>query len=125
MPSSQQTMTNDSEASGTISRLEKQEAHPYTSIKSYDILQKNNGNMSHPMSQTFNICKEEEQIPQLQGEENRPQHKFQDESNNTSSKKEMLVEKSRNVKRLSSAVELSILISMLKEPVLFTGIVII
>ena len=37
--------------------------------------------------QTFNMCKEE-QIPQLQGEENRPQHKFQDESNNTSSKKD-------------------------------------
>jgi hypothetical protein len=35
-------MTNDSAVAKTISRLGKQEAHPYTSVKN-DILQENNG----------------------------------------------------------------------------------
>jgi len=87
IPSSQQTMTNDSAAAAkTISRLGKQEAHPYTSIKNHNMLQENNDNASHHISQSANIGKE--QILQLQGEENRPQHNFQDESNNTSSKKD-------------------------------------
>ena len=55
-----------------------------------DLYKNQNKNMREIiiLFQTFNMCKEEEQIPQLQGEENRPQHKFQDESNNTSSKKD-------------------------------------
>jgi hypothetical protein len=85
--SSQQTMTNDSAVAKTISRLGKQEAHPYTGVKNYDILQENSGNVSY-MSQTTNIDKVEEQISQPQGDENRPQHKFQDESNNITSKKD-------------------------------------
>ena len=43
-------------------QAEKLYTHPYTSIENYDILQENNANMSHYMSQTSNVLKEEQML---------------------------------------------------------------